>query len=75
MLFLLEAGGLGRHSVSFFIGGLVGKLGVKELFLDAFFLSSVYRSIPVGIGNGDGVAEGRFWQVSLISYFKDSIVL
>ena len=42
------------------MGALVGKLRVKELFLDTFFLSSVYRSIPVGTGNGDSVAEGGF---------------
>ena len=46
--------------VNFFIGALVGKLRVKELFLDTFFLSGVYRLILVGTGNGDGVAEGGF---------------
>ena len=51
-------GGLGRHLVSFFTGVLVGKLGVKELFLDMFFLSSIYRLILVGIGNSDSIAEG-----------------
>jgi hypothetical protein len=46
--------------VSFFIGALVGKFGVKELVLDTFFLPSVYRLIPVGVGRGDGVADGKF---------------
>ena len=46
--------------VSFLIGALVGKLGVKESVPDTFFLSSIYRLILVGTGNSDGVAEGRF---------------
>ena len=46
--------------VSFFVGALVGELGVKELFLDAFFPSSVYGLILVGTGNGDSVAESGF---------------
>ena len=46
--------------VSFFVGVLVGKLKVKELFLDAFFLSGVCGLILVGIGNGNSVAEGGF---------------
>ncbi len=44
----------------FFVGALVSKLRVKELFLDIFFLSSIYRSIPVGTGNSNSIAEGRF---------------
>ena len=39
---------------------LVGKLGVKELVLDAFFPSNIYRLIPVGTGNSDSVVEDRF---------------
>ena len=46
--------------VNFFIGVLVGEFGVEELVLDAFFLSSIYRLIPVGISRGNGVADGRF---------------
>ena len=46
--------------MSFFVGALVGELRVKELVLDTFFLSGIYRSILVGTGNGDSVAEGGF---------------
>ena len=46
--------------VSFFVGVLIGELGVKELFLDIFFPSGVYGLILVGIGNSNSVAEGRF---------------
>ena len=46
--------------VSFFAGVLVSKLGVKELFLDIFFLFSICGSIPVGTGNSDSVAVNRF---------------
>ena len=60
--------------VNFFTGVLVGEFGVEELVLDAFFLPSVYRLIPVGIGRGNGVADGRFWRISLISFFKDLVV-
>jgi len=49
-------GGLGRHLDNFFLGVLTGKFGVKELVLDTFFLSGVYRLIIVGTGRGDGVA-------------------
>ena len=42
------------------MGALLSKFGVKELVLDAFFLSDIYRLIPVGIGRGGGVADGRF---------------
>ena len=53
-------GGLGRCLVSFFIGALVSKFGVKEPVLDAFFPPSVYRLILVKIGWGDGVVDGGF---------------
>ena len=53
-------GGLGRHLVSFFIGVLVGKLGVKELFLDTFFLSGVCGLILIGISNSNNIIEGGF---------------
>ena len=46
--------------VNFFIGVLVGKFGVEELVLDAFFPPSIYRLIPVGIGRGNGIADGGF---------------
>ena len=46
--------------VNFFIGALLGEFGVKELVLDAFFLSNIYRLILVGIGRGGGVADGGF---------------
>jgi len=52
-------GGLGRHLDNFFLGALTGKFGVKELVLNAFFLSGIYRLIVVGISRGDGVAGGR----------------
>jgi len=44
---------------NFFLGVLTSEFGVKELVLDAFFLSGVYRLIVVGIGRGDGVVGGR----------------
>ena len=53
-------GGLVRHLVSFFTKVLVGELGVKELFLDTFFLSGVCGLILVRTGNSNGVVEGRF---------------
>ena len=46
--------------VNFFAGVLVGEFGVEELVLDAFFLPSIYRLIPVGIGRGNGIADGGF---------------
>ena len=46
--------------VNFFIGVLVSEFGVKEPVLDAFFLSSIYRLILVGISRGDGVVDGGF---------------
>jgi len=52
-------GGLGRHLDNFFLGALTGEFRVKELVLDAFFLSGVYRLIVVGIGRGDGIASSR----------------
>ena len=61
--------------VNFFTGVLVSKFGVKELVLDAFFPPNVYRLIPVGIGRGNGVVDGGFWRISLISFFKDLVVL
>ena len=42
------------------MGALVGKFGVKEPVLDAFFLPSVYGLILVRTGWGNGVADGRF---------------
>jgi len=49
----------GRHLNNFFLGALTSEFGVKELVLDAFFLSSVYRSIVVGTGRGDGIVGSR----------------
>jgi hypothetical protein len=53
--------------VNFFIGALIGEFRVKELVLDVFFPPSIYRLILVGIGlilvgigRGNGVADGRF---------------
>ena len=46
--------------VNFFTGVLVSKFRVKEQVLDAFFLPSIYRLIPVGIGRGNGVVDGGF---------------
>ena len=51
---------MGRRSVNFFTGALVSEFRVEELVLDAFFLSSIYRLILVGISRGNGVADGRF---------------
>jgi hypothetical protein len=60
-------GGLGRYLVNFFTGVLIGGFRVKELVLDAFFLPSIYRLIPVGtglilvgVGRGNGVVDGGF---------------
>jgi len=44
---------------NFFLGALTSEFRVKELVLDAFFLSGVYGLIVVGTGRGDGVAGGR----------------
>ena len=68
-------GGSERRSVNFFIRVLVGKFGVEEPVLDAFFLSSVYRLILVGISRGNGIVDGGFWRISLISFFKDLVIL
>ena len=46
--------------VNFFIGVLLGEFRVKELVLDAFFLSNIYRLILVGTGRGGSVADGGF---------------
>jgi len=54
---------------------LVGEFGVKELVLAMFFLSSIYGLILVGISRGNSMASGGFWRISLISFFKDLIVL
>ena len=51
-------GGLGRRSVSFFIGVIVGKFRVKEPVLDMFPLSSTFRLILVGTGGGVSVVDG-----------------
>ena len=42
------------------MGVLVSEFEVKEPVLDAFFPPSIYRLIPVGIGRGNGVVDGRF---------------
>ena len=46
--------------VSFFMGVLVSEFRVKEPVPDIFFLPGVYRLILVGIGWGDGIADGGF---------------
>ena len=51
-------GGLGRRLVSFFIGILVSEFRVKEPVLDLFLPSSTYRLTLVGIGRGNGIADG-----------------
>ena len=61
--------------VNFFIGALLSEFRVKELVLDAFFLSNIYRLILVGIGRGGGVVDGGFRRISLISFFRDLINL
>jgi len=66
--------GLGRCSVSLIRGAVVSEFRVKELVLDAFLLSSTYRSIPVGIGGSDSVVDGGLRQISLISFLRDPIV-
>ena len=65
----------GRHLVYFFVGVLVGKFGVKKSIPDMFLLFGVCRLILVGIDRDDGIADGGFWWISSISYFKDLIVL
>ena len=65
---------MGRRSVNFFTGALVSEFRVEEPVLDALFLSSIYRLILVGISRGNGVVDGRFWRISLISFFKDSVI-
>ena len=60
--------------VSFFIGTLVSKFRVKELVLDMFPPSSTYRSTLVGIGGGDGIADGGLQRISSISFLKDLII-
>ena len=52
-------GGLGRYLDNFFLGALTGEFRVKKLVLDTFFLSSIYRSIVVGTGRGNGVVGSR----------------
>jgi len=52
-------GGLERCLDNFFLGALTGEFRVKELVLDAFFLSSIYRLILVGIGRDNGIADSR----------------
>ena len=42
------------------MGALISKFGVKELVLNAFFLLSVYRLIPVGISRGNNIADSGF---------------
>jgi hypothetical protein len=51
-------GGLGRYSVSFFIGAIVSEFRVKELVLDTFSLSSTYGLTPVETGRGVSVVDG-----------------
>jgi len=50
-------GELGRRLDNFFLGALTGEFRVKELVLDAFFLSGVYRLILVGIDGSDGIVD------------------
>ena len=50
--------GLGRRSVSFFMGVIVSKFRVKELVLDTFSLSSTYRLTLVGTGGGVSIVDG-----------------
>ena len=45
--------------VNFFIGALIGGFRVKELVLDTFFPTSVYRLILVGISRGNSVVDSR----------------
>ena len=57
-------GGLRRYLVSFFIGALISKFGVKEPVLDAFFLPSVYRLILVRISKGNSIVDSGFRRIS-----------
>jgi hypothetical protein len=50
-------GGLGRDSVSFFIGAIVSEFRVKELVLDTFSLSSTCGLILVEIGGGVSIVD------------------
>jgi hypothetical protein len=53
--------------VSFFIGILVSEFRVKEPVLDLFLPSSTYRLTLVGIGRGNGIADGGLqleWVIS-----------
>ena len=56
-------------------GVVVSKFRVKEPVLDTFFLPSIYRLILVGANRGNSVANGRFWRIFLISFFRDLINL
>jgi hypothetical protein len=38
---------------------MVGEFGIKKLVLNIFFPSSIYRSILMEIGGGDGVVNNR----------------
>jgi len=67
-------GELGRYLVSFFIGALISKFGVKELVLDTSPLSGTYRLILVETGGGDSIVNGGLRQISLISFLRDLIV-
>ena len=64
-------GELGRYLVSLTKGVGVSKFGVKKLVLNIFLLSSIYRSILVGINRGSSVADSRLQQIFLISFLKD----
>jgi len=46
-----------RHLDNLFLGALTGEFGVKELVLDIFFLSGIYKSMLVKTGRGDGIAD------------------
>ena len=60
--------------VSFFIEALVSKFRVKELVLDTFLLSNIYKLILVGIGGGDSIADSKLRRSSLISFLRDPII-
>ena len=60
--------------VSFFIGVLISKFRAKEPVIDALFLSNIYKLILIGIGRGDVIADGRFWWISLISFFFRDLI-
>ena len=42
------------------MGALISKFRVKELVLDAFFLLSIYRLIPVRASRCNSVVDNRF---------------